>query len=148
MSRRRVAALSLLFVLSAAAAALAQQTPAPAAGARAGGSARTRPPLFFKEEWRQNGDESNPIHLWTGMCTSPCGASLRHQTSMVDLTGLARIKWNTKMSGFNQGTFVSNPDLTRVDEVGFIDLMPSSGHGPGGWSDLPQIEVYGRPVPR
>ena len=212
----------------------AQQPAAPGAAApqgRAGGPARERPPLFFKEEWKQNekggehgvgpdavgnpslelrmygpaakeflmsgnaGNESNPIHLWTGMCTSPCGAALRHKSSYVDLSGLARIRWNTKMSGFHQvrpivkladgtwlvgdqadgsptdwlvteisfadvrwlqldiangvtkGAFVARPDLTKVDEVGFIDLMPSSGHGPGGWSDVAQIEVYGRPVP-
>ena len=142
------------------------------------------------------GDENNPTHLWTGMCTSPCGATLRDKTNMVDLSGLARIKWNTKMSGFHQvrplvkladgtylvgdkadgsitdwlwseisiadvkwlrmdiatgvtkGTFVANPDLTKVDEVGYIDLLPGSGHGQGGWSDVAQIEVYGRPVKR
>ena len=27
------------------------------------------------------GDENNPTHLWTGMCTSPCGATLRDKTS-------------------------------------------------------------------
>jgi len=47
-----------------------------------------------------------------------------------------------------KGTFVTNPDLTKVDEVGYIDLLPGSGHGPGGWSDVAQIEVYGRAVPR
>ena len=35
-----------------------------------------------------------------------------------------------------------------MDEVGYIDLMPGSGHGQGGWSDVAQIEVYGRPVKR
>ena len=219
--------------LLSAVAAFAQQPAAPAAGARAGGPGRGRPPLFFKEEWKQTekggehpvdpaialsntslelkllgptgkeilmtgsaGDENNPTHLWTGMCTSACAATLRHKTSMVDLTGLARIKWNTKMSGFHQvrplikladgtflvgdradgtvadwlwseisfadvkwlrvdiangvtkGTIVNNPDLSKVDEVGYIDLMPGSGHGQGGWSDVAQIEVYGRPVAR
>ena len=28
------------------------------------------------------------------------------------------------------------------------DLMPGSGHGPGGRVDVAQIEVYARPVPR
>lgn len=235
MSRAYVAAFSFVLGLSAAPATLAQQpaaAPAPPGRAAGAGPARGRPPLFFKEEWKQAekggehavgpdavgnpnlevklygpaskeflmsgsaGDEANPIHLWTGMCTSPCGATLRHKTNMVDLSGLARIKWNTKMSGFHQvrpivkladgtwlvgdradgsttdwlvteismsdvrwlrldiatgvtkGNFVDKPDLTKVDEVGFIDLMPSSGHGPGGWSDVGQIEVYGRPVPR
>jgi len=228
--------LPLLFAAIAvmtAGVSFAQQPAAPAAGARAGGPTRGRPPLFFKEEWKQTekggehpvtpaealsnsnlelrlygptakeflmtgnaGDENNPTHLWTGMCTSPCGATLRDKASMVDLSGLARIKWNTKMSGFHQvrplikladgtylvgdkadgsstdwlwseisfadvkwlrvdiatgvtkGTFVAAPDLTKVDEVGYIDLMPGSGHGAGGWSDVAQIEVYGRPVAR
>jgi hypothetical protein len=40
------------------------------------------------------------------------------------------------------------PDLTKVDEVGFVDLMPGSSHGNGGFSDVGWIEVIGRPVPR
>jgi hypothetical protein len=143
------------------------------------------------------GDESNPIHLWSGNCTSPCAATLRDKTNFADLTGLARIRWNTKMSGFHQirpivkladgtwligdraegsstrdwifsefntadlrwlrldiarvvttGNFVEKVDLTKVDEIGFADLMPGSGHGPGGWVDVAQIEVYAKPVPR
>jgi hypothetical protein len=46
------------------------------------------------------------------------------------------------------GNFVDKPDLSKVDEVGFVDLIPASGHGPGGWSDVAQIEVYGKPVAR
>jgi hypothetical protein len=141
-------------------------------------------------------NESNPIHPWTGMCTSPCGVGLRDKARFVDLTGLARIKWNTKMSGLHKvypvvrladgtllvgdfpdgsaadwqerefsltglrwfrldgergvttGNAVANPDLSKVDEVGFIDLMPGSGHGAGGWADVAKFEVYGRPVTR
>jgi hypothetical protein len=26
--------------------------------------------------------------------------------------------------------------------------MPGSGHGPGGWSDVAEFEVYARAVPR
>ena len=141
------------------------------------------------------GDESNPIHPWTGMCTTPCGLALRDKTNFADLTGLARIRWNTKTSGFHQirpivkladgnwyvgdradastrdwlvsefnladvrwlkldidravttGSLVSI-DLSKVDEIGFVDLMPGSGHGQGGWVDVAQFEVYGKPVPR
>jgi hypothetical protein len=46
------------------------------------------------------------------------------------------------------GDWVNNPDLSKVDEVGFTDLLPGSGHGPGGWSDVGKIEVYGKPVKR
>jgi hypothetical protein len=143
-----------------------------------------------------DGDDNNPTHVWTGLCTTPCAVALRDKTRYVDLTGLARIKWNTKTSGFHEirpvvkladgtwlagdhtdaspldwlvsdfslagvrwlkldperlvttGNFVDKPDLTRVDEVGFVDLMPASGHGPGGWADVAQIEIYGKPVAR
>jgi len=143
-----------------------------------------------------DGDENNPTHVWTGMCTSPCGLTLRDKARYVDLSGLARVKWNTKTSGFHEirpmvkladgtwlvgdhadaspldwlvsefsvsavrwlkldperlvttGNFVEKPDLTRIDEIGFVDLTPSSGHGPGGWSDVAQIEVYGKAVNR
>ena len=41
-----------------------------------------------------------------------------------------------------------NPDLSKVEEVGFADLIPASGHGVGGLVVVAGIEVYGRPVPR
>jgi hypothetical protein len=44
--------------------------------------------------------------------------------------------------------WVEKPDLTRVDEVGFADLLPGSGHGWGGFVNVGRIEVYGRAVPR
>src|SRR6185295_12499510 len=103
------------------------------------GKGPARPPLFFREEWKQTpaggehpvvpaesvanpdltlsllgptgkemlmtgaaGDENNPIHLWTGMCTTPCAFTLKDKTNFADLTGLARIKMVTKMSGFHK----------------------------------------------
>jgi hypothetical protein len=140
--------------------------------------------------------ETNPLHLWTGLCEEVCAAALRDKDNYVDLTGLAMIRWVTKVSGLHQvhpilkladgtwlvgdhadgstldwhenefsiadvrwlklniakvvttGNWVSNPDLGRVDEVGFTDLLPGSGHGPGGWSDVAKMEVYGKPVKR
>src|SRR5207249_2031969 len=47
-------------------------------------------------------DENNPIHVWTGMCTTPCAVALRDRNNYADLTGLARIRWVTKVSGFHQ----------------------------------------------
>lgn len=41
---------------------------------------------------------------------------------------------------------VSNPDLSKVDEIGFTDLM--TGGGSDACSRLDWIEVYGKPVPR
>ena len=39
-------------------------------------------------------------------------------------------------------------DLTKVDVVGFADLMRGSGHGYGGYIGMGTIEVYGKKVPR
>jgi len=48
----------------------------------------------------------------------------------------------------NNEIWVQNPDLSKVDEVGFADLMPASGHGTGGYIHVGSIEVYGHPVAR
>jgi hypothetical protein len=40
---------------------------------------------------------------------------------------------------------VTDLDLSRVDEIGFTDLMP--GGGSDACSRLDWIEVYGKPVP-
>jgi len=141
-------------------------------------------------------DENNPIHLWTGGCTTPCAVTLREKNNYGDLTGLARIRWVTKVSGFHQvrpivkladgtwlvgdrtdgstidwlqsefsladvrwlrldinavvtkGNLVDKPDLSKVDEIGFVDLVPGSGHGPGGWIDVATFEVFGKPIKR
>jgi hypothetical protein len=47
---------------------------------------------------------------------------------------------------FNQ--IWATPDLSKVDELGFADLIPGSGHGTGGWVHVGSIEVYGKAVPR
>jgi hypothetical protein len=43
--------------------------------------------------------------------------------------------------------WVERPNLSRVEEVGFTDLMRGGGHGAPG-SRIDWIEVYGKPVPR
>jgi hypothetical protein len=40
------------------------------------------------------------------------------------------------------------PDLSKVDEVGFVDLMPGRGHGSGGYVNVAAFELYGTPVKR
>jgi hypothetical protein len=146
------------------------------------------------------GQPTDPPNLWTGVCHTPVAVTLRHRSSYVDLTGLARIRWVTRVSGFHvvrpivkladgnwfvgdygegaasanstlfleselavasmrwlpldisrivtTGQAWASPDLSRVDEVGFADLMPGSGHGWGGFVNLGRIEVYGKPVAR
>lgn len=46
------------------------------------------------------------------------------------------------------GSWYPNPDLSKVDAVGWVDLMPGSGHGFSGWVNMATIEVYGKPVSR
>jgi len=142
----------------------------------------------------ENGN--NPLHLWTGLCTSACAVAFRDKRHYADLSGLARIRFNTKMSGFHhirpiveladgtwwvgdqevgstrdwlvseisfaalhwlklampqvvtRGNLVDKIDLSKVDQIGFVDLKAGSGHGPGGAADVGQIEVYGRAVAR
>ncbi len=142
------------------------------------------------------GDENNPLHTWSGLCTTPCGVALRDRQHLADLTGLARIRWTTRTSGYHQirpilkladgtwlvgdradgsprdwfqseisfadlhwvkldiaravtvGAQLEHVDLSKVDAIGFVDQMPSSRHGPGGWSDVAQVEVYGKSLAR
>ena len=150
------------------------------------------------------GSESTPFTVWSGECAGPFAITFRQKNNYVDLSGLGRIRWVIKTSGFHEvrpvvkladGTllvgdhadasvpmlverefaladvrwikldpnrvvtlgfnggvanqiWVNNPDLSKVDEVGFADLMPSSGHGTGGYIHLGTIEVYGKAVPR
>jgi len=234
MSHRNII-LGLALVGGALLSVIQAPAQAPAAGNKEkgkGGPRVTRPPLFFKEEWKEvagvregaatqghvanpnlelklygtagegvqvtgsAGDENNPVHAWTGVCEGPCGLTLREKNSFADLTGLARIRWVTKMSGFHQihplvkladgtwlvgdhadgsttdwiesefsvadvkwmkldikrvvttGGMIEKPDLSKVDEIGFVDLYPGSGHGPGGWSDVGRIEVFAKSVAR
>ena len=46
------------------------------------------------------------------------------------------------------GNWLEHADLSKVDEVGFADLMPGSGHGAGGYVNVARVEVYGKPVKR
>ena len=46
----------------------------------------------------------------------------------------------------NGEIWFKDPDLSKVEEFGFADLMPASGHGSGGYIHLGTIEVYGKPA--
>ena len=150
------------------------------------------------------GSDTTPFSVWSGECEGPFAITFRQKSNYVDLTGLAKIRWVTKTSGFhvvrpvvkladgtmlignvasasvpmlvqsefavasvrwvkldptrvvtlggtggaNNEIWIDNPDLSKVDEVGFADLMPGSGHGTGGYIHLGRIEVFGKAVPR
>ena len=135
----------------------------------------------------------DPYYIWTGTCSAPSAVTLRHKTSLADLTGQAKLRWRTKQSGFRllrivlkladgtwlvsdqhddasddwrvrefnfsdirwrrleiktitEGAWEPAPDLSKVDEIGFTDLM--AGGGSAACSRVDWIEVYGRPVGR
>jgi hypothetical protein len=66
---------------------------------------------------------------------------------------LASVRWreldrtNVVTARLDPG-WAANADLSKVDEIGFTDLVRGSGGGPGGGSRVDWIEVYGNPVPR
>lgn len=141
----------------------------------------------------KNGDDGNPAHVFSGEATSQMAFAFHDKKGPADLSGLSRIRVNTKMSGLHKvypivklangdwymadkaaggstkdwvvediplsdvrwfkldiasvvtkGNPVDKIDLSKVDEIGFADIIPASGHGPGGWFDVGQIEVYGK----
>jgi hypothetical protein len=157
------------------------------------------------------GSPTTPFGVWSGECDGPFVITFRQKTNNIDLSGLSRIRWSTKTSGFHvvrpvvkltngtmlvadyaemhvpmvtqtefslaglrwlrldperavtiapgdanppgtvlapNETWVVNPDLSKVEEFGFADLMPASGHGTGGYIQVNDLEVYGKPVPR
>jgi hypothetical protein len=135
----------------------------------------------------------DPYYIWSGEAEGNWAVSLRHKNSLVDLTGLAKIRWRTKQAGYRQlrillklaggpwlvsdqsdgpsndwrirefnisdlrwrqldikkvieSPWESNPDLSRVEEVGWTDLM--TGGGSEACSRLDWIEVYGKAIPK
>jgi hypothetical protein len=135
----------------------------------------------------------DPYYIWSGEADGTWAISLRHQKQLVDLTGLAKIRWRSKQAGFRElriilktvagewlvsdqcdpasadwrthefnlgdvrwrrldikrvveGDWVKAPDLSRIDEIGWTDLMP--GGGSAACSRLDWIEVYGKPISR
>ncbi len=152
--------------------------------------------------------ETDP-HWFDGLCERPCGLTFADKNHYFDLTGRAKIKWTTIVSGFHRvrplirladgtlligdqadgsvadwqhsevslsevrwlaldpvrgvtvGRWVEKPNLSKVDEVGFFDVIPGSGvhiegvpvekipNPPvGGWAALSAFELWGKPVNR
>jgi hypothetical protein len=46
------------------------------------------------------------------------------------------------------GKEMKNPDLSKVDEIGVVDLAPGGGHGNAGWFNVSGVELYAKAVPR
>lgn len=47
-----------------------------------------------------------------------------------------------------EGLWKYDVDLSKVDEIGFTDMMAGAGHGAQGNIAVDWVEVYGNPVPR
>lgn len=77
----------------------------------------------------------------------PTGPSLDFNETDVSIADLRWLKLDIARV-VAVGDWVEHPNLSKVDEVGFADLMPGSGHGPGGYVNVGRIEVYGKPVKR
>ena len=107
--------------------------------------------------------KSDPAYIWTGLCTLNCALALRDRSNYVDLTGLAKIRWRTKETGFHllrpiiklaNGTWLvgDHTDGYTIDwqesEITLADLhwrtldaakvveAPSAG---GKWADTPDL---------
>src|SRR5215471_9811195 len=44
----------------------------------------------------------DPYYVWDGSCEGNCAIGLRDRANYADLTGLAKIRWRTKQSGFRR----------------------------------------------
>ena len=73
-----------------------------------------------------HGDPSLPPNLWTGVCGA-IAVTLRHRTSNVDLSGFAKLRWVTRVSGFHvvrpvvklaDGTWLVGDYVTGADRAG------------------------------
>lgn len=74
-------------------------------------------------------------------------STLDYRESEIFLSEVHWMKFDP-MTVQTKGTVLDKVDLSKVDAVGFADLMPGSGHGNGGYVDVGWIEVYGKPVKR
>ena len=196
---KKVMALGLLLAVAGAytSAPAAAQTAAPPAAAAAPAAPRFvpedhRPPLFLREDFNDEPDETpitqasihgknitfslygpgkdgvakshhaspkdDPGYVWLGSCLQVCAFALRDTTQYVDLTGLAKIHWRTKQTGFHQlrlvlklaaGTmlvsdyFEGASNDWRATEVSISDIrwrkLDPKVINDSGWVDKPDL---------
>jgi hypothetical protein len=77
----------------------------------------------------------DPYYIWDGTCAGNCAATLRDPSAYADLTGLAKIRWRTRQSGYRAlhlvvktaaGWFVS--DLAEGDSLDWRETeIPMQG---------------------
>ena len=62
--------------------------------------------------------------------------------------GLAVFGTNSEANSMSVEEKLELLDALIKSGVPAASLMPGTGHGPGGWVDVAQFEVYGKPVAR
>jgi hypothetical protein len=105
-------------------------------------------------------------HTFNGLCEKPCGMTLRDKNNYFDLTGKAKIKWTTIVSGFHRvrplikladGTLLVGDQAdgsvadwhqseVSLSEVRWLKLDPARGVTVGVWVEHPnlsQVEEVG-----
>jgi len=106
---------------------------------------------YAKMIWRSKQSGTRCLHIvlkladGTWLVSSQCDDLAKdwriHEFNIMELT------WYTlNIKSVIEAKPMTNPDLSRVDEIGFTDLM--TGGGSDACSRLDWIEVYGKPVSR
>jgi hypothetical protein len=62
----------------------------------------------------------------------------------------SEVRWlrmdSDRVTGY--GNWITKPDLTKVDEIGYADIVAGSAHNGSAGIDVATMEVYGKPVSR
>jgi hypothetical protein len=106
---------------------------------------------FSKIVWRSKQSGLRKLHIilklasgtWlvSDQCDEPSKDWRIHEFNLSDITW-----YSLDIKSVVEGLPVTNPDLSKVDEIGFTDLM--RGGQSNSCSRLDWIEVYGKPVKR
>lgn len=106
---------------------------------------------FSKIKWRSKQFGFRQLHILLKVADGPWLVSQQADPASSDWRvrefNLQDLEWyEMDIATITEQVVVGNPDLSRVDEIGFTDLM--SGGKSAACSRLDWIEVYGYLVPR
>src|SRR5438270_5615303 len=51
---------------------------------------------------RHHGTDDDPYYIWSGACSANWALTLKHKDAYADLTGRAKVRWRTRISGFRR----------------------------------------------
>jgi len=113
-----------------------------------------------KIRWRTKQNGFHQVHLIVKLADGTWLVGDYGQAATTDWNenefSIIDVRWRyfsvDKVVTMKSPDWVLDPDLKKVDEIGFTDLMPGNladgGHGSAGTSRVDWIEVYGNPVKR